>query len=277
MRQAITILFLLGFTAFAGTTVKNPNEKPQKILYKEVKGFKLHLHVFAPAKKSEKPAPAIIFYFGGGWNGGSPSQFYPHAKHLASKGIVAFCAEYRVKKVHKATPFECVEDAKSAMRFLRKNAKKFGIDPNKIIAGGGSAGGHLAAATATVKSFDAKTDDKTISAVPNALVLFNPVYDNGPKGYGHDRVKAKYKEFSPMHNITSKMPPAIVFLGTKDRLIPVSTGEKFRDLMKEAGVKSELHVYKGQPHGFVNFRNKKYYDLTVKEMDRFLKELGFLK
>ena len=105
------------------------------------------------------------------------------------------------------------------------------------------------------------------------------MYDNGPRGYGYGRVKARWKEFSPMHNIRKGMPPAIVFLGTKDKLIPVKTGEAFRDKMQAVGSRSTLLLYEGQPHGFFNFgRNRnKFYVQTVTAMDKFLVSLNFLE
>ena len=83
-----------------------------------------------------------------------------------------------------------------------------------------------------------------------------------------------------MHNITKDDPPAIVFLGSKDKLIPVSTGEKFRDAMKKAGLKSELHIYEGQPHGFFNFGRSKGNEIwkdTIRKTDAFLKGLGWIE
>lgn len=165
-------------------------------------------------------------------------------------------------------------DGKSAVRWIRSHAKELGIDPDKLAAGGGSAGGHVAATTGTVKEFNEKGEDATVSCIPNALVLFNPVYDNGPKGYGHSRVKDYWKEISPMHNISKTTPPTIVFLGTKDKLIPVATTKEYQKLMKAAGVRSDLHLYDGQPHGFFN---KAKYKETVIEADKFLASLGFLK
>jgi acetyl esterase len=112
-------------------------------------------------------------------------------------------------------------------------------------------------------------------------VLFNPVYDNGPEGYGHDRVKERYEEISPFHNIREGMPPTIVFLGTEDKLVPVATAVAFRDRMKAVGSRSELHLYEGEGHGFFNspaFRkgaSELPYDLTMKEMLEFLRSLGF--
>ena len=111
--------------------------------YKDVGGHTLNLHIFsAPAHSPTKePKPAIVFFFGGGWVGGTPTQFYPQCEHLSKRGMVAISAEYRVKSRHKATPFDCVEDGKSALRWIRTHAKKLGVDPKRIAAGGGSAGG----------------------------------------------------------------------------------------------------------------------------------------
>ena len=216
--------------------------------------------------------PAIVFFFGGGWNGGNPGQFRPHCQYLASRGMVAMSADYRVKSRQGTSPFECVKDGKSAVRWIRAHAKKLGIDPKRLAAGGGSAGGHVAAATGTVPGLDEEGEDLTVSSKPNALVLFNPVYDNGPKGYGHSRVADRYKEISPFHNLRKGSPPTIVFLGDKDSLIPVSTAEAYKKKMEVVGSRSELRIYAGQPHGFFNQGRKGgYYEKTVLEMDKFLR------
>lgn len=259
---------------------ESANGAPTRTIeYKKIGDVSLQLHVFEPAGHSaDDSRPAILFFFGGGWTGGNPAQFYPHCQYLASRGIWAASAEYRIASKHKTTPDACVRDGKSAVRYVRAHAKELGIDPQRIAAGGGSAGGHVAAATGTVSGFDEPGEATDVSAVPNALVLFNPVYDNGPTGYGHARVKEYWKEFSPLHNIHAKMPPAIVFLGTKDKLIPVATAEKFRDAMRAAGAQSELHLYEDQPHGFFNAKNSggKFYVATVTEADKFLAGLGWL-
>ncbi len=252
----------------------------ESIQYKKVGDVELNLHVFKPSDwKATDSRPAIVFFFGGGWNGGTPSQFYPHSAHLAELGVVAFSAEYRVKSRNKTTPFECVKDGKSAIRWVRANAKKLGIDPERIAAGGGSAGGHVAATTGTIQGLNESTDDLTVSAVPNALVLFNPVYDNGPTGYGYERVKDRYKEISPLHNLRKGVPPTIVFLGTNDKLIPVETAKKFQSKMKSLGSKSELKLYEGESHGFFNQTkgDGQNYAKTIKQMDSFLTSIGFIE
>ena len=124
-----------------------------EIAYKTVGRSQLKLHIFYPDNHSlAKASPAIVFFFGGGWNGGSTEQFEPQAKYFAERGMVCFLADYRVKSRQETTPFESLKDAKSAMRFIRKNASDFHVDPDKIVASGGSAGGHLAAATAFIEN-----------------------------------------------------------------------------------------------------------------------------
>src|SRR5210317_1899318 len=96
--------------------------KPDKeVVYKTIGDVELKLHIFNPeGHKASDESPAIVFFFGGGWMGGSPSQFYPHCDYLASRGMVAMSAEYRVKGKHKTSPKECVMDGKSAVRWIRK-------------------------------------------------------------------------------------------------------------------------------------------------------------
>ena len=284
MKTLVCLLFLS--TSFIchsfgqGGKVAPPIKGAEHIVYKEASGSKLILNVFYPKKHVPKKdkRPAIVFFFGGGWSGGNPAQFAPHCEYLASRGMVAMTADYRVRSRQGTPPFECVKDGKSAVRWIRQNAETLGIDAKRLAAGGGSAGGHVAAATGTVAGLEEDGEDLSISSKPNALVLFNPVYDNGPKGYGHDRVKDRFKEISPIHNIRKGVPPAIVFLGDQDKRIPVSTAEKSKSLMEKAGSKSDLHVYKDQPHGFFNQGKKgNYYERTVLEMDKFLISLGWLK
>jgi len=272
------VIIVLGVVALMVMGVFGAIAKPQpdkKVVYKTVCDVKLELHIFNPVgHKASDKMPAIVFFFGGGWVGGSPSQFYQQSAYLASRGMVAACAQYRTKKGHKTTPVECVKDGKSAIRWMRIHATGLGINPNMLAASGGSAGGHVAAATGTLKGFEENGEDMRVSSRPNALVLFNPVYDNGPKGYGYERVKKYWKDFSPMEHIDANTPPTTVFFGDKDSLVPVATARKYKALMEKFGVRSDLHLYKGQLHGF--FNKSKYYE-TVLEADKFLTSLGYLK
>ena len=247
-------------------------------IYKEASGDRLWIYRFDPPGNRSENRPAAVFFFGGGWNGGSVMQFEQHARYLASRGMVTFVADYRVKSRQKTDPDACVADGKSAIRWVRKNATRFGIDRNRIAAGGGSAGGHVAAAAGMCDQLDEKSEQgSSISSKPNALLLFNPVYDNGPAGYGHERAKRWFPAISPAHNISKDDPPTIVFLGSVDKLIPVSTATKFDKDLKAVGVKSELWVYDNQPHGFFNeSKNQKAFLDTVRKTDAFLVALGWL-
>jgi acetyl esterase/lipase len=152
------------------------------------------------------------------------------------------------------------------------------VDPDRIAAGGGSAGGHVAATTGICEGFDEEGEDLSVSARSNSLVLFNPVYDNGPEGYGHDRAKEWFPAISPLHNITEDDPSTIVFLGEKDKLIPVQTAQDFQYQQKRLGIHSELYTYKDQPHGFFNLSKggPDIYKDTVLKADAFLVKLGYL-
>jgi acetyl esterase/lipase len=276
-----TLLIILqaGGRAYAQKPQPAPYEGARGEVYKTIGDTQLKLHIFEPSghSKSEQ-APAVVFFFGGGWKGGSPSQFEPHCRYLASRGMVAITADYRVESRHGTSPFECVKDGKSAIRWVRAHAGDLGIDPERIAAGGGSAGGHVAAATGNVPGLEEVGEDLSISSKPNALLLFNPVYDNGPSGYGYDRVKDRYREISPLHNIRAGAPPTIVFLGTKDKLIPVATAKLYEQKMRAAGSRCDTVFFSEQPHGFFNKGRSgdKFYVLTVQAMDEFLISLGWL-
>jgi acetyl esterase len=288
MKIPISLLPAVGFifattlcSGFAKTTKLDlPGAHAE--VYKKASGDNLYLYIFEPEghDATTEKLPAIVFFFGGGWTSGSPTQFEQHARYLAKRGMVAICADYRVKSRQKTSPKECVADGKSAIRWVRTNAERLGIDPDRIAASGASAGGHVAAATGMIEGLDdPENETSSVSSKPNALILFNPVYDNGEGGYGHSRVKEWFPQISPAHNITKDDPPTIVFLGTKDELIPVKTAEKFKADMEKLGLKSELYLYKGQTHGFFNESKggtENFLD-SLRKTDAFLADLGYLE
>jgi acetyl esterase len=255
----------------------------RKVVYKTTTDKKskgdvvLNLHVFElkDADKS-KPRPAIVFFFGGGWNGGTPSQFYPHCKYLAGKGMVAASAEYRVRSRNGTTPFECVKDGKSAVRYLRANAKELGIDPDRIASGGGSAGGHVGASTGTLPGLEEEGEDLKISSVPNAMVLFNPGVGGGTKGFGIAVFK-EHKALSPADNIKQGQPPTIIFHGKADTTVYYEDVERFTKRMKEKGNQCVLVGFEGKSHGFFNLsKDRDSFIKSVTESHKFLAKLGYL-
>ncbi len=270
------------FYLFSGLMIFSANESlfsqtSESILYKQVDSTSLYMHVTYPAGYDVRESyPAVVFFFGGGWNGGTTGHFEPHANYFAQRGLICFRVDYRVKSRQGTSPFESLKDAKSAIRYIREHADKFKVDPLKIIASGGSAGGHLAAASALVTSFNEGSDNLSYSCVPNALVLFNPVVDNGPGGYGYERVGEAYKDFSPLHNIREGAPPTILFLGTDDILIPVETAQYYKTVMDKVGSRCDLSLYEGEGHGFFNYGHIENYMKTVSEANQFLISLGYL-
>ncbi len=247
----------------------------EAVVYKTAEQGELRLHVFKPAgwRASDKRA-AIVFFFGGGWVGGNPGQFAPHCRHLAARGMVAVSAEYRVEGRHGTTPFECVADGKSAVRWVRAHADELGIDPGRIAAGGGSAGGHVAAAAAMVPGHEEPGEDASVSSVPDALVLFNPALDLAwaVRVAGEDVLQV-----SPAQFVREGLPPMIVFHGTKDKVIPIKTIRAFCREAREAGNRCELHEFDGRGHGFFNQAvSEEDYAATVRLTEEFLESLGYL-
>lgn len=249
----------------------------QIVSYKQLDSGDLKLHIFQPKNgKKVLPRSAIIYFFGGGWSLGTPLQFYRECAHYAQKGMVAITAEYRISYLHKTTPFESFEDAKHAIQWLRMHASEWNIDPNRIAAAGGSAGGQLAAATGIIKENDSKKN--SLSSKPNLLILHNPVIDNGPEGYGPAEMKKRFKEISPLHNIDSTAPPTLFFLGNKDHLVPVKTAEDFKLRMEKVGRECELHFFEGVGHPIFYYAKtltSNYFSI-LEFSDKFLRKHGYI-
>lgn len=211
-------------------------------------------HCYVPENPpANQPMPAIIFFFGGGWTGGTPAQMDEYCKFFASAGFFAVSAQYRTSKTYHTTPFECVKDARTAVRLLRRSACDLNIDPDRIIAAGGSAGGHVAASAAIFDDLNESTDDLTASAIPNALILLNPVLDTTKKGYGSNKFTPENQTaLSPVHHIEPNLPPTIIFHGTKDTTVPFENATRFTDLMNDAKNICILIPFEKKGHGFFN-------------------------
>ena len=248
----------------------------KELVYKTIGDAELKLHVFEPEARAGR-APAIVLFFGGGWQGGTPSQFYPHCEHFASRGLVAISAEYRVASVHGTSPFECVADGKSAVRWIRSHADELGIDPARIVAGGGSAGGHVAACTGTIPGFDEGGEDTGVSSRPNAMILFNPVIDTTQAGFGSQYLGDRCLEISPVHHVDATTPPSIIFHGTADITVPFENVERFARLVQQAGGRCELVAFERMVHAFFNYgqHDNVPFNETIAASDRFLTSLGF--
>lgn len=246
-------------------------------VYKTVGDVELKLNVYFPSdwKKEDKRA-AMVFFFGGGWAGGRIQQFRPQSEFLASKGMVAITADYRVHSRHQTTPIQSVEDGKSAIAWVRSHADELGIDPTRIAASGGSAGGHVAATTAIVPGMiDEKLDSVSRS---NLLVLFNPVLDTSETGFRSktlELIKGRELEISPLHHIKEGQPATLIFHGTEDTVVPISQANEFCEVMKKHSNECKVIPFEGAGHGF--FNHEPAYSVTVQQMEQFLREKGYIE
>jgi acetyl esterase len=256
----------------------------RSVAYKTVDSVELKLDIFEPTGfKPADPRPTIVFFFGGGWANGNTRQFHQQAKVMTEHGMLAISADYRVSSRNKTTPIECVKDAKSAIRWVREHAAELGADPDKIVAAGGSAGGHIAACTGIIDGTEEAGENLSISSIPNAMILFNPVLDTTDLGYGVTKFKPEQqKDVSPCHHVHKGIVPTIIFHGTADSTVPFENAERFTKLMREAGNDCVLIPFEGKNHGFFNgslFRKGGKdvdFDLTMKHSIEFLKTKGML-
>ncbi len=253
--------------------------KPTRILvYKPIADRKLKLHIFEPEGfQSTDKRPCYIVIHGGGWRGGMASRMYPFAAHYAKLGLVGISVEYRLLKTGtENTVFDCVKDGRSAVRYVRAHAAELGIDPDRIIVSGGSAGGHVAAGTALFDDINEEGEDTSVSSVPNALILLFPVIDTSPEGYGQAKIGERWRELSPVHHVKAGMPPTITFHGTGDIVTPFIGAQRFHEAMLKAGNRSELVTHEGGAHGYL-MRTAPLYDECLSKSDAFLRSLSFIK
>lgn len=243
----------------------------RQVVYKTVGDRKLHLHIFEPqGHQSTDRRPVLLAIHGGGWTGGNAQGFFPFAAHFAEQGMVGVSLEYRLRSDKDGTSvFDCVQDARSAVRWIRKNADTLGIDPAKIVAMGGSAGGHLAVSTALFDDVNEKSDPADVSARPDTMILLYPVIDTSAEGYGQKKIGDRWRELSPVHNVKSGLPPALIFHGTGDDVTPYVGAKRFHDLSTEAGNTSTLITHPAGRHGYLIFDPDEYAQ-ALSQMNDFL-------
>lgn len=249
-----------------------------KKTFKKTSNKLLSVFIFNQSIKV-KNKPVIVFFHGGGFTKSNLTytQFQHQAHYFSTIGFVAICAEYRTAYDDGFSPIHSIQDAKAAIRWVRQNHKKLGIDPNKIVVSGGSSGGYIALCCALIEKYNHATDNLKISCLPNAFVLFNPGVDFNPLKRLFPKLKENAKDISPIHQKSTGLPPSIIFHGTKDEHIPIQQIKNFCDQMIQNGNQIELIPIEGMGHGFFNYgayENKPFF-ATNRYAESFLKKLGY--
>lgn len=277
---ASCLAFLCGAAAAQQAGFPYPPSLPDATehTYKTVGDVALRLWVFAPDRSADAdPRPAAVFFFGGGWRTGSPAQFARQARALRERGMVGIVADYRVSSRHGTRPWHAVADAQDALHWVQSHAPELGIDPKRIAAGGGSAGGHLAAATATL-AHPAGPDHAV--ARPNALLLFNSaVVIADLEGSRRSEALAGLFErplraMSPYHHVAGGHPPTFVVHGKADTVVPAGDAVAYCERVLSVGGDCRLALYDGAGHGF--FNREPDFEPTLEQMLGFLERLGWL-
>lgn len=227
---------------------------------------------------SDTRRSAIVLFHGGGWKSASPELLFPHARYFARRGMVAFVPEYRLANEKTGiTVTDAARDCRKAVRWVRDHADAYGIDSNKIVAAGDSAGGHLAAVTALVGKMTHETDKQAKRSRPDVLILLGSI-TNTAEGKWHLEGE-EGKMLSPVHNIDSDEPPTLILHGEKDEVVPVQTARDFAATMEKHGNKCRLKILSDTGHAFVlpGYGTDESIRRAMKEVDDFLVQTGFLR
>lgn len=273
MRLLLYLVPLLTATlAHAQTSADAP--AGERRVYKHSAGKPRVLELYFPPNHDPAKAkvPGLILFHGGGWSGGDLKQFRAACAYFASRGLVCATAEYRMltKEEAKALPAgetkkrACVTDARSAIRWFKQNADKLGIDPARVITGGGSAGGHISALATLNPGLNDPADPPGIDTSVVAYLWFNPAF--APDD-------TQDPEIDILRFVNKELPPAIAFFGTED---PWKKGwDTAYARWREAGSTAiDLRLAQGEKHGF--FNRDPWQSVTLIAADRFLAGLGLL-
>jgi len=271
VRVALSLLVVM-FVLAGNARAAEPTSKV--FVYKQSAGEPREIEVFFPPGHDAAKArvPAMVLFHGGGWTGGTRKQFLRASEYFASRGLVAATVDYRKltkAEAKAAAPGErkrvCVTDAKSAIRWFKTNAATLGIDPARVITGGGSAGGHISILATTNPGLDDPADPKDVSTAVVAYVLFNPAFT------AEDQADP---EIDALRHVRRDLAPAIAFFGTKDTWKP-GWDAVFQKLTDAGNSTTEVQLAEGMPHGF--FNKDPWQTLTLMAADRFLVRQGLLK
>lgn len=230
-----------------------------------------HMDAYLPPASFQRPRPAVIYIHGGGWHGGSrgDARAQEFCRALAGQGYAAFSIDYLLNTIRKepdgkttitsvAWPQNFI-DSKTAVRFIRKYADAYGIDPDRIAVMGASAGAHLAMLVAATKDDPAwnqrglyPEESNEIAAVIQFYGRFDVTRDRRPQfaGTTPEETEANVVAASPATHLTARMPPVLAIQGEDDKVVPVSYGRRLVERLQALGVPHEYIEIPGAGHSF---------------------------
>ncbi len=272
MRIVLIVLWALGCSkaVFAEVTPPASSDRVTRktFAYKESGGKSQEIEIYFPPNHQPATArgPGLLLFHGGGWSGGTPTQFERACEYFASRGLVAGTASYRMltrTEVQNLPAGEtkkraCITDAKSAIRWFKSHAGELGFDSKRVVTGGGSAGGHISVLATLNPGLNDPADPRDVDVSVVAYLLFNPAFT------ADDKVDP---EVDALVNARQDLAPAIVFFGTND---PWKKGwDPLYARFQELGNSSiDLQIAPGQAHGF--FNKDPWQTVTLLAADRFL-------
>ena len=283
MKQNFLLIIALFFASVISLFSQNPppqknDEEPpagKSYVYKHSGGKERKMEIYFPPNHdpAKDKVPGVILFHGGGWTSGSLATFRRDCHYLASRGLVAATANYRMLskaerdelpqgESHKTV---CVIDGKSAIRWFKQHADEFGIDTTRIITGGGSAGGHISLLATLNEDLNDPADPKDINPSVAAYILLNPAF------HAND---SRFPKINILKFLKRDIAPALVIYGTKDRWLK-GARPVFAELKKIKNDTTELWFAKDQAHAF--FNQEPWKTVTMIAIDRFLAQQGLLE
>ncbi|MDF2924594.1 MAG: alpha/beta hydrolase [Paenibacillaceae bacterium] len=266
-----------------------PDEHVEEVIYGQAGGEELRMLVMGPDQSSpNRLSSCLVFVHGGGFAGGTAETLLPQCRYFAKRGYVCFSVDYRLMVIgddgspaaDSVTLADCIADCKMAMRYVRRNAKRWKGDPNRIALIGESAGGYLAGAVTALSHIEVQDADLSVSCVPNLLVIYNPI--THLTGRWKTRVGLTGQSFpaadpaecwlsrhrrarllSPLHHITDRHPAALVVHGLTDTAVPPEDSVEYIERLRELGVTAQLELLPDCGHAFA-LTNYKSSDQAVR-------------
>ena len=276
---ALALLLLAPLTTLPAADQRpardNDNTPGKVYVYKHSAGQPREMEIYFPPSHNPAQAkvPGVILFHGGSWVGGNLSQFRAACHYFASRGLVAATVNYQMLSRADAAKLPagetckrvCITDAKSAIRWFKQHAGELGIDPQRIITGGGSAGGHVSVLATLNPGLNDSADPKDCDTAVVAYLLFNPAFSSD------DRRDA---EVDVLRHLQPGVAPAIAFFGTEDTWKHGWDAAQ-QKLQALGNTTTELWLAEGRRHSF--FNKQPWQNVTLIAADRFLMRQGLLQ